>query len=221
MAESANIHLKLLGKDGKPIEGEAENARFVKQIDLDDWKWALGTDQTNGKPEPTKFSFKKRMCRATPRMLSAMASGEPLEAVVEIEDYGIVDNNAKPMFELKLTLKQVLVVNYSCDLDVGDKGGKIDENWDFDYDSITLDYRAVTHEGTMTVEYLRPAGAKLRETDRSEAQILKLAENMGREDLKQLWVKIKALSESQKFDKPTPKAGSDSNDGKSGQKAPR
>lgn len=200
MAENANIHLKLVGKSGTEINGESEHVDFAGQIEIEDWKWNLGTEQTNGKPEPSKFSFKKRMCRASTIMLKAMAAGEPLTATVVIQDT-FKGKRARPTFELKLIMTKVLIVNYSLDMDIGDKGGHVDEDWDFDYDKIRIDYRSILHGGTMTVEYVRPAGSTLKDNDRSEQQIMKLAAGMGREDLKRLWEKLKLMAESDKFGK--------------------
>jgi type VI protein secretion system component Hcp len=136
------------GPDGAGVDrfrGEAKDAEYRNQIEINDWKWNLippsdsssmaGTganaSQSVNAAEPSILSFSKTMCRASSAMLKAMMTGEFLHAVISLEEDSDVD------FLLTLTLTEVRICGYELDI----SGPEVKEKWDLDYKDIKFLYR--------------------------------------------------------------------------------
>ncbi len=192
------------GPDGAGVDrfrGEAKDALYRDQIEINDWKWSLvqptdtssmaGTganaSQTVNAAEPSILGFSKTMCRASSAMLNAMKSGEFLHAVFALEEDSDVD------FLLTLTLTEVRIVGYELDI----SGPDVSEKWELDYKDIEFLYRRnyADVRGDLTVKLKRSANAsKDSPSGSSEAKIMSLAEKLSADELKPLLKKLEEMS---------------------------
>ena len=185
----------------KPFLGEAKDAEYLDQIEIDTWSWdvthksevskkstaAPGSLPGPNSVEPSVLKFTKTMCRATAGMLAAMRDGELLKAVFALEE----DSDAD--FLLRVTLDRVRVLDYELDID----GADVSETWKFNYETIRFDYRPNPREGELTAQLTRPPGASTADPsagNSKEAKILSLAGSMNKNELAPLIKKLNDLS---------------------------
>jgi type VI protein secretion system component Hcp len=191
------------GPDGAGVDrfrGEAKDAEYRNQIEINDWKWNLippsdsssmaGTganaSQSVNAAEPSILSFSKTMCRASSAMLKAMMTGEFLHAVISLEEDSDVD------FLLTLTLTEVRICGYELDI----SGPEVKEKWDLDYKDIKFLYRRnyADVNGDLLLTLTRSANASKDKPGSNESKILSLAESMSAEELKPLAKKLEEMS---------------------------
>ena len=192
MSSAAKLFLKLIGSSSGLIKGEAKVAFFKDQIELNDWKWALsrkdkGGNSENAKAEPSIFGFSKQMDRASTAMLGSMRNGEPMTAVISMEE------SSREQFRLIITLEDVLITSYDFSTQVNDAGGVIDESWEFDYESVRFDYRSNAKEGMSTWTLKRPPGASTKAPDNTpEGKMVELGKDISLDKIDDVWKKVKA-----------------------------
>lgn len=192
MADTAKLYMRLTAPGDVAIKGECEIEGHEGEIEIDDWRWNLGTSSENGDPEPSTLAFGKLMCRATPAMLKALASlnegqADPLKAVISLADHGQLGSTGKPLFEMTMTLERVTVLEYTVRLRTEEAGASVEEDWVFNYETMRIDYRSAYHPGTSTVTFLRPPGASTDAPSRERGQLVKLMETLSGEDTAELW----------------------------------
>lgn len=207
MAEYARLYMKLY-KEGQPksdaamVKGEVEVAEFLDQIEIEDWAWDLKRNKDSGKLsttlqgssgngkemggiEPSRFTFSKRLDRATTTMLTHMASGTVLDAEVAFEEASDAD------FDLVLRLSKVRVAEYSMDGELDDKSADVKEKWVFDYHFIEFVYKPNDKRmGYMTVKLERKPGASKDDPESS-----------GLVDLMKSFVKVAPETDQKKLEK--------------------
>lgn len=162
MAEKARLYLMLTGASG-PIKGESKVLGMRDWIEIDAWDWEIDPDGDRDDRQairPSVLSFSKQMDRASTGMLSAMTKGDLLTATIRLDDASL------QMFDLKLELQKVRVVSYEMRSEVADKHMSIEEQWAFDYDSMSFDYRPDGKSGAMQVRLVRPPGSSTRHPGR-------------------------------------------------------
>lgn len=189
----ALLFLKLESPSGV-ILGDSRVKEYKDQIELSDWKWSINRKAENGDVEPGIFQFSKLMDRSTTPMLGAMRNGESLKALINLEDASNED------FHLVITLEQVRITSFKLDAEADDAGGAVEEDWDFNYESIKFEYRATDKEGYSTVLLKRPAGASTDSPRKTEDKILALAEDLEPGRLNELWAKLRDMAEKGKYD---------------------
>jgi type VI protein secretion system component Hcp len=204
MADTAKLYMRLTGPGNALIKGECEILDHEGEIEIDDWRWNLNTNKTNGDPEPSTFAFGKLMDSATPRMLRALAqlgsgAAEPMKAVIQLADHGSRGTGGKPLFEMTMTLERVFVLDYTMRLKPEEAGGSIEEDWVFDYETLRIDYRSAFHPGTSTVTFLRPPGSSTEAPSSRRNQIVKLAETISGQDNEELWRYIRNGLDENRF----------------------
>ena len=192
MSSAAKLFLKLTGSSSGLIRGEAKVVNFKDQIELNDWKWALnrkdkGGNSENAKAEPSIFGFSKQMDRATTAMLGSMRSGEPMDAVISMEE------SSREQFRLIVTLEGVLITSYDFSTQVSDGSASIDESWEFDYESVRFDYRSSAKEGMSTWTLMRPPGASTKAPDNTPAgKMVELGKDISLDKIDDVWKNVKA-----------------------------
>jgi type VI protein secretion system component Hcp len=218
MSKVASLFLNLTsGPEGpgeKRILGEAKDALYKDQIEINGWSWDLSRSSESSaltkigssippppnSVVPSALKFTKTMCRATSGMLHAMCDGSLLTAVFSLEEDSDVD------FLLRVTLKRVRIVEYELSID----GPDVSETWKVDYGSIRFDYdsaymkdgeRTLTRRGAVTVKLTRHAGASNKDpaslsSGSNEEKILALAEKMPQKGLEPLARKLEKMSMS-------------------------
>ncbi len=125
-------------KDGEMIKGESLTEGYEGQIELEDWNWELerttASAGQDAKAEPSVFSFTKYLDRSTTSLLNATKAGT-LHAHVTLDDFS--DSQLK----LSLVMEGVRVTKYSLTGKTDKASGSIEEQWEFNYEYITLDYK--------------------------------------------------------------------------------
>jgi type VI protein secretion system component Hcp len=202
MSKVASLFLLLTtgepGMGEKKILGEATDAKYKHEIEVQGWNWDLTRSHESSEltkigsripPPPNSvvpsvLSFEKSMCRATSGMLAAMRTGELLTAVFSLEEDSDLD------FLLVLTLKRVRILEY--ELNINDN--KVDESWKLNYEEIRFDYRPSDQGGELTVKLTRHAGAstKASSKDNTEEKIRELAKKLEPSELKPLLKSLEA-----------------------------
>ncbi|MEO6746866.1 MAG: type VI secretion system tube protein Hcp [Caldimonas sp.] len=202
MSNVASLFLLLTtgepGMGEKKILGEATDAKYKHEIEVQGWNWDLTRSHESSEltkigsripPPPNSvvpsvLTFEKSMCRATSGMLAAMRTGELLTAVFSLEEDSDLD------FLLVLTLKRVRILEY--ELSINDN--KVDESWKLNYEEIRFDYRPSDQGGELTVKLTRHAGAstKASSKDNTEEKIRELANKLEPSELKPLLKSLEA-----------------------------
>lgn len=202
MSKVASLFLLLTtgepGMGEKKILGEATDAKYKHEIEVQGWNWDLTRSHESSESAktgsrtapppnavvPSVLSIEKSMCRATSGMLAAMRTGELLTAVFSLEEDSDLD------FLLVLTLKRVRILEY--ELSINDN--KVDESWTLNYEEIRFDYRPSDQSGELTVKLTRHAGAstKASSKDNAEEKIRELAKKMEPSELKPLLKSLEA-----------------------------
>ncbi len=190
MAETSLLFMKLSGAKTGLIEGQAELAEHKNWIELDNWTWGLEPKADDDSIEPAIFCFSKLMDAASPTMLKAMGSGDELSATIVIEDGSL------SMFELTIHLQKARITKYDLVSKVEDKRGSITEEWEFDYETIVLEYRPDARSAPSIVRMRRPPGAATESSQKKTKEIIELARGLDMETLDDIWLKIKAQQAS-------------------------
>lgn len=199
MSSVAKLFL-LLTHGGSPIAGESQTKGYEKQIEIEDWSWNIRRAKDSGrnapdKAEPSVLSFTKYMDRATTAMLAAAKTGDKLEAVF------VLDEQTPGSFLLRLTLKGVQVIKYDMKLKLDKSSATIEEDWDFNYDTIEIDfYPPGTKPGmrgaVTTARAKRSPGASTASA--GESKLIELAGQISFAELEQLRPKMEEAAK--KFD---------------------
>jgi len=202
MSNVASLFLLLTtgepGPGEKKILGEATDAEYRHQIEVQGWTWDLSrssesTELTRigsrippppNSVEPSILTFDKTMCRATSGMLAAMKTGELLTAVFSLEE------DSEPDFLLQLTLKRVRIQKYELDID----GPEVKESWELNYEEMRFDYSPNYKEGKLTVGLKRHAGASNHAPtgETTETKIRALARKLEPAELRPLLKSLEA-----------------------------
>jgi type VI protein secretion system component Hcp len=188
------------GAGARRFLGEAKDAEYRDQIEINDWKWSLlptsdsssmagsgaNSSQTVKAGEPSVLGFSKTMCRATSGMLKAMQTGEHLYAVFSLEEDSDVD------FLLTLTLTDVRIIGYELDIN----GSEVTEEWKLDYSKIKFLYRRNYEDitGDLVLELKRSPNASKDTPGGTKSKILDLAKTMNLEDLGPLAKELEQMS---------------------------
>jgi type VI protein secretion system component Hcp len=190
------------GGGEKPFLGEAKDAEYRDQIEINSWNWDVTQQSQISKKSPTgtasvpgpntvvpsALKFTKTMCRATSGMLGAMRNGELLKAVFALEE----DSDAD--FLLRVTLDRVRILEYDLNID----GPDVSESWKFNYETIRFDYRPNAREGELTAQLTRPPGASTDDpsaANSKEEKLLSQARALGGPALKPLMSKLGQIAD--------------------------
>lgn len=168
MSAVAKLFMKVnkSNKDGEMIKGESLTEGYEEQIELEDWNWELERTKASAgqdaKAEPSVFSFTKYLDRSTTSLLNATKAGT-LHAQVTLDDFS--DSQLK----LSLVMEGVRVTRYSLTGKTDKASGTVEEQWEFNYEYITLDYKpagrrkpgatAISREGARSIKLHRAPDA--------------------------------------------------------------
>ena len=206
MSENSRIFMHLTSPSTGWIKGECTVDEYEEWIELDTWSWNLGRAKVeDAVAEPSLLSITKLMDRSTTAMLAAMLKGEKLKAKLAVDD-GSVDM----LFELSVEIEDLTIKDYNIQTAVSEKGATVDEDWVFDYRTITFKHQIDARSGTKTVKLERPQGAstdvpsnnKKAEFKKVGLEMMK-ATSMSKSDLQEIWDDlIKAHEEAKPDSKP-------------------
>jgi type VI secretion system secreted protein Hcp len=124
------------------IEGESQDAKHGKEIDVLSWSWGMansgsahtGAGAGAGKVNVQDLTFKKYVDKATPKLMLACCQGNHLdEAVLVVRKAG-----AKPLEYIKIRMFEVLITSLST----GGSGGedRLTENITLNFGKVIVDY---------------------------------------------------------------------------------
>lgn len=145
MPTFSRLHMYLeVASSSAPITGEAADQDFLRQISLKSFSWRLNrgskdADKTRGagdrgRAAPEAFEISKSMDKASTQMLSKLTAGTKLNAIITLAAH------EESNFKFTAKLSNIRIVDYRVSGKDGDKSGEIDEDWTFNYDTITLEY---------------------------------------------------------------------------------
>jgi type VI protein secretion system component Hcp len=215
MAETSLLFMQVTGPKGA-IHGDclvrmSPNKDYRRWIDIDNWRWSQkkGKKATDAKAdgasntpqdivEPSPFTFSKLTDSATTELLNAMSRGDALQVRLVLEDASQND-----LFELTVRLKDARITQYEVSVRVRDKQLEIEEEWTFDYAEIVFELSTRDTDGKkygpFNSEALkRPAGASPTRTESKKTQLMKLALEFPKADLKKIWEEIEARLDHEK-----------------------
>jgi type VI protein secretion system component Hcp len=160
MSAVAKLYMKLTSRTRGPIEGESVTVHFVRQIEIDDWSWSFETPSGEAASDagtPSIFGFSKLMDRSTTSLLTAMRSGELLDAEISLQEM------SRDTFDLRLLLSEIRVIDYAVNGRNNKANGEIDENWKFKYSRIRFEFKSTARlasgtSGVITAEVVRRPG---------------------------------------------------------------
>jgi type VI secretion system secreted protein Hcp len=147
---SVDYFLKIDG-----IEGEAEDAKHGKEIELMSWSWGEaqsgshsgGTGGGAGKVSMNDFSFTMKCCKASPKLFLACANGEHIKnAILTCRKAGKEQQEF-----LKWTFSDLLVSSYQT----GGSGGDIIpvDSISLNFTKIEVAYKVQKADGTLGEEH--------------------------------------------------------------------
>lgn len=141
MSTYARLYMSLtVNKGSKHVAGNVLDRAYEQEIEVEDWEWKLTRPELNegesdGKSTmASEFSFTKVMDQASTQMLSLLATGEELSAVVTL-----VQTTDNP-FKLVAYLENVRITGYTINAKDQEKSTSIEESWVFQYENITLEH---------------------------------------------------------------------------------
>ncbi|MBV8503121.1 MAG: type VI secretion system tube protein Hcp [Paucibacter sp.] len=200
MSENSRIFMHLTSPSAGVIKGECTVDEYEEWIELDTWDWNLGRAKVeDAVPEPSLLSVSKLMDKSTTAMLTAMLKGEPLKATLTVDD-GSVDM----LFELSIEIEGLTIKDYNVQTAISDKGATVDEDWVFDYRTITFKHQIDPKSGTKTVKLTRPQGASTdvpagnKKAEFKKVGLQLLATGMSQRDLKELWEELVKAHEEER-----------------------
>jgi type VI secretion system secreted protein Hcp len=134
----------------KGIEGESNDSKHKKEIDVLAWSWGLsqsGTSHTGGgagagKVNVQDLSFTKYVDSATHALVLACCNGEHIEEAVFV----VRKAGKEPLEYIKLTLNELIVSSIST----GGSGGedRLSENITLNFAKFKLEYTPQKADGT-------------------------------------------------------------------------
>jgi type VI secretion system secreted protein Hcp len=134
----------------KGIEGESNDSKHKKEIDVLAWSWGLsqsGTSHTGGgagagKVNVQDLSFTKYVDSATHALVLACCNGEHIEEAVFV----VRKAGKEPLEYIKLTLNELIVSSIST----GGSGGedRLSENITLNFAKFKLEYTPQKTDGT-------------------------------------------------------------------------
>ncbi len=181
MSSSARLYMSLIvNKGAKQVAGDVLDPDYEQEIEIEDWEWKLTGPERSGKVDAdadadgkatslrttaSEFTFTKVMDRASTQMLSLLASGEELSAVVTL-----VQTSDIP-FKLVAHLEKARISGYTLNAKDEEKSTSIEESWVFNYETITLEHepeqsRAKSMQA-FTTRHKRDEKDNLRSIDKS------------------------------------------------------
>jgi len=137
------------------IEGEAEDSKHGKEIELHSWSWGeqqMGTHSGNmgggaGKVSMNDFSFTMTVCKASPKLFLACANGEPFkQAILTCRKAGKEQQEF-----LKWTFSDLLVSSYQTGGSAGDVIPV--DSISLNFTKIEFSYKIQKPDGTLGDEF--------------------------------------------------------------------
>ena len=137
------------------IEGEAEDAKHGKEIEVLSWSWGEaqtgshthGTGGGAGKVAMQDFHFTMTACKASPKLMLACATGEHIKnAVLTCRKAG-----KEQQEYLKYTFTELLISSYQT----GGSGGNVvpTDSISFNFTKIETAYKVQKADGTLGDEF--------------------------------------------------------------------
>jgi len=179
------MHLEVAGT-GAPIAGEAADLDFMRKIVLSGMNWtikrsdeetrsargpargsarATATAGTGGssssassrvRAEPEVLEISKPMDKASTQMLTQLTAGNKLNVIVSLA--GALESS----FLLTITLTNARITEFKLNVKDGEKAGEVEEDWTFNYDTISFAYKTEAAPGgtakTLSSSHKRDAG---------------------------------------------------------------
>ena len=142
---AADIFLKIDG-----IEGESQDSKHAKEIELLSWSWAetqtgsasKGSGMGSGKVEVHDMTFTKNLDKATVKLINYCATGNHIpKAELAMRKAG-----GEQKEYLKVVLEDVMVSSYST----GSGGESPTENVSLNFGKFTFEYFVQDNKGAMT-----------------------------------------------------------------------
>jgi type VI protein secretion system component Hcp len=193
-------YLRLLDKDGQPIQGESEGHGYERCIDIASWNWEVtdesvkkaaaptgpaGVGTTAGAAKasagsgevgvaPSQFTFSKAVDASTTRLMTEMYKGRLLQSATFTLLEEMVDIKVKhrEAFRLDVVLEGVKVVSYRLSGRSSEHRVDLEETWELSYEKVTFDFKS---EG-MNTEF----GASRKEaSEKPNAQVLESLKQLG------------------------------------------
>ncbi|NJD11048.1 MAG: type VI secretion system tube protein Hcp [Gemmatimonadetes bacterium] len=132
------------------IEGEATDAKHKAEIDIESYSWgaqqtvqAVGAAHGSGKVVMQDFSFSMRVCKATPKLMLACASGQHIkQAVLACRRAG---GEQQEYYVVKMS--EVLISSYETAGSVGDVVPT--DKFALNFSKIEFEYKEQKADGTM------------------------------------------------------------------------
>jgi len=200
MSENSRIFMHLTSPSTGWIKGECTVDEYEEWIELDSWSWNLGRAKNEAVVgEPSLLSITKLMDKSTTAMLAAMSKGEKLHAMLAVDDASV-----DMMFELTVELVDLTIKEYDVQTAISDKGATVDEDWVFDYRTITFKHRPDLKSGTKIAKLERPQGASTEVPGTAKKAEFKkiglelLGGGMNVQDLKAVWEELVKAHEEEK-----------------------
>lgn len=191
MAAPATIVMKLTGPVGM-IEGECVVEGYEKRIVIEDWKWNLNASKD--KLKPSQFSLSKLSDRASVPMLKVLQACEVCPTVEVLVEEDAMDSH----LELKIILTDARILSFKLSGKVDDKGGTLEEDWEFSYEKIKFEYRSYGSKQAKpkTVPFEIEGDPQGMESPGSvEDKILKLVPEVKPDRLKELFKQMETASQ--------------------------
>jgi type VI secretion system secreted protein Hcp len=143
-----DMFLKAVGQKSGEILGEANDAKYLNQIEISDWNWGMSsptaiTGQAMGRVKLQELRVVKAADRASTALANVMRTNELLKTVkLTVRKAG--GTVALPYFVV--TLEDARVVEYTVQSTISDSGAPtLVEHLSFTFRALTIDY---TPQGT-------------------------------------------------------------------------
>lgn len=198
MSAVAKLYMKLTSKTQGLIEGESVTVHFDRQIEIDDWTWSVETpsgEAASDASTPSIFGFSKLMDRSTTNLLTAMRSGELLDAEISLQEM------SRDTFDLKLFLFEIRVIDYAVNGRNNKANGEIGENWKFKYSRINFEFRPTARpvggaSGVITADVVSRPGTPDWSPAMPKDEMIKLARRITESEWPALLVALEKQRDS-------------------------
>lgn len=170
------MFLQLTDAGGGTIGGDAEDADYSGQIELENFRWGLeeaavgkaitrkdGTSEVPMRVVPGQLEFVKGPDSSTTRLLKAIASGEIMRGA----EFTLTERSMLEPFHLVIKLTEVRLTDYELDVSDEEASLTMEETWTLTYKTIKFTY---DYEGKHEVELERPPGADESDTKSPSSQ---------------------------------------------------
>jgi type VI secretion system secreted protein Hcp len=140
--------------EGTDIKGESKDAKHQDEIEMLSWSWgasqsgtfAIGGGGGAGKVAMQDFHFTMRLCKASPKLMQACATGEHIgKATLSARKAG--DNKEQGDF-LKVTFSDLLVSSYQTGGSGGDDPIPVDQI-SLNFAKVEIEYKEQDAKGTL------------------------------------------------------------------------